>query len=133
MKEGVLFEITRDSLETGLRGMPVGYCTTSEVDPIEGLSYVGHPIQELAHLAPIEVIYLLYYGVRAAQEEKSRFEQELIHRAQCNSKTIQAIERLPSEGSAMDLFAAALLIAGIFEGLGGKSEAHYGAFAGSNL
>ena len=70
MKEGVLFEITRDSLETGLRGMPVGYCTTSEVDPIEGLSYVGHPIQELAHLSPIEVIYLLYYGVRAAQEEK---------------------------------------------------------------
>ena len=32
----VLFEITKDNLETGLRGYPVGYCTTSTVDPLKG-------------------------------------------------------------------------------------------------
>ena len=29
----VLFEIKKENLETGLRGYPVGYCTTSTVDP----------------------------------------------------------------------------------------------------
>lgn len=37
----VLFEITEDHLETGLRGVPVGYCPTSFVDPIKGLFYRG--------------------------------------------------------------------------------------------
>ena len=37
----VLFEITSAHLNTGLRGIPVGTCRTSRVDPQEGVSYVG--------------------------------------------------------------------------------------------
>ncbi len=52
MDDEVLFQITKAHLETGLRGFPVGYCTTSTVHPEKGLFYVGHPIAELASWEP---------------------------------------------------------------------------------
>ena len=58
--EPVAFEVTSDKLDTGLRGFPVGTCWTSRVDPEEGVSYVGYPIADLAHLAPVSVIFLLF-------------------------------------------------------------------------
>ncbi len=116
MREGILFEITKDSLETGLRGVPVGYCTTSHVDPQKGLTYVGRPIAELAHKSPIEVIYLLYYGEMGSKEQIARFQEDLAKRAHCKPETIPSIEALPRAGHPMDGFAAALLIAGMYEG-----------------
>ena len=35
--DDALFTITEDHLDTGLRGIPVGTCRTSFVDPIEGV------------------------------------------------------------------------------------------------
>ena len=37
----VLFSITDKNLDSGLRGVPVGTCQTSFVDPYEGVHYVG--------------------------------------------------------------------------------------------
>jgi citrate synthase len=122
MREGVLFEITRDSLETGMRGYPVGYCVTSFVDPIKGLTYVGRPIAELAHREPMELIYLLYYGELGSLEQVAHFQKELNRRSACKAETIRAIEALPKVGHAMDLFAAALLIVGMYEGTGDYRE-----------
>lgn len=116
MREGVLFEITREGLETGLRGVPVGYCVTSFVDPIKGLTYVGRPIGQLAHHSPIELIYLLYYGEMGEREQVARFEQELKKRATLKEETVKAIEGLPRLGHPMDSFAAALLLVGMCEG-----------------
>jgi citrate synthase len=122
MREGVLFEITKESLETGLRGVPVGYCVTSFVDPIKGLTYVGRPIAELAARDPIELIYLLYYGEAGSKAQVAHFQKDLNERALCKRETIQAIEALPSKGASMDAFAAALLIAGMYEGTGDYRE-----------
>ncbi|HEY4255456.1 MAG TPA: citrate (Si)-synthase, partial [Chlamydiales bacterium] len=116
MKEGVLFEITKDQLETGLRGVPVGYCVTSFVDPMKGLTYVGRPISELASLDPMSVIYLLYHGEAGTKSQLEAFEQDLSKRAACHPDTIRHIESLPKTGHSMDLFAAALLITGMTEG-----------------
>ncbi len=116
MRDGVLFEVTQDSLETGLRGVPVGYCVTSFVDPIKGLSYVGRPIAELAQREPIEIIYLLYYGEMGSKTQVAHFQKELAERAPCKPETIRAIESLPRAGHPMDAFAAALLIVGMYEG-----------------
>lgn len=121
-REEVLFEITKDSLETGLRGVPVGYCVTSYVDPIKGLSYVGRPIAELAHRSPIEVIYLLYFGEMGSKEQVAQFEKDLSKRAHCKPETLKSIEALPRSGHPMDMFAAALLIAGAYEGTGDYRE-----------
>lgn len=122
MREGVLFEITKDSLETGLRGVPVGYCVTSFVDPMKGLTYVGRPIAELATRDSVEVIYLLYYGEPGSKEQVAKFQKELSHRAGCKAETLRAIGSLPRSGHPMDSFAAALLIAGMCEGTGDYRE-----------
>ncbi|HRD55635.1 MAG TPA: citrate (Si)-synthase [Parachlamydiaceae bacterium] len=112
----VLFEIREEQLETGLRGYPVGYCTTSTVDPVKGLFYAGLPVDELGHKEPEEVIYLLYYGKNGSKEEVLAFSKELQKRSRCKKETIQHIQKLPREGHPMKLFCAALLIAGIYEG-----------------
>lgn len=112
----VLFTITEENLETGLRGYPVGYCKTSTVDPVKGLFYAGHPVTELADRSSEEVIYLLFFGKEATREELKRFSADLIKRSICSPELITAIQILPRSGHPMKLFCAALLLAGMFEG-----------------
>lgn len=116
MAEEVLFEITRENLETGLRGYPVGYCTTSAVDPIKGLSYVGRPIREFAKKSPEAVIYFLYYGREASSDELHAFKKELASRGAVSDALLEHIYKLPKAGHPMKLLACALLLSGIFEG-----------------
>lgn len=113
----VLFEITKDQLETGLRGVPIGYCTTSTVDPVKGLSYCGVNIADLAYKQPEEVIYLLYYGKHPNDAELKAFKQELIKRSVCSKGIIEHIAALPQVGHPMKQFASAILIAGMYETL----------------
>src|SRR5436853_557378 len=94
----VLFEVKKENLETGLRGYPVGYCTTSTVDPLKGLYYVGHPVSEIDHWEPEQVIYLLYHGTEGMAEEVAKFSEELRLRAKCTPKLIHHIEQLPRSG-----------------------------------
>jgi citrate synthase len=122
MSEDVLFEITKEKLETGMRGFPVGYCTTSYVDPQKGLFYIGKPIAELAYLDPVKVIYLLYFGKEGSKSEIEEFSKELQKRAVCKKEVIEAVQKLPRRGHAMKLFSAALLILGMFEGAGDYRE-----------
>lgn len=114
--EEKLFEITKENLETGMRGYPVGYCTTSSVDPMKGLFYVGRPVAEIDHWEPIQVIYLLVNGSAGTPEEVKKFSDDLVRRSKCSPDLIKHIEHLPRQGHPMKLFAAALLLAGVFEG-----------------
>lgn len=116
MREGILFEVTKDHLDTGLRGYPVGHCTTSDVDPVKGLTYVGIPIPEIAFKDPLDVIYLLYSGRLGDQEELSHFRSLIQKHSKCRPETLSAIASLPRAGHSMDHFAAALLLAGMYEG-----------------
>lgn len=111
----VLFGITKDHLETGLRGFPVGYCVTSTVDPIKGLFYAGESLVGLAHLEPEQVIYLLYYGKRGSPDQIRIFSDDLKKRSKCKSEMVRHIQMLPRQGHPMDLFCSALLICGMFE------------------
>jgi citrate synthase len=118
----VLFQVTADQLETGLRGVPVGYCPTSYVDPKKGLFYVGKPVTELATLEPQNVIYLLYYGKEGTPAEVEEFFQDLKRRAICSPEVIKAIYELPRKGHPMDLFSCALLLLGMIEKTGDYRE-----------
>lgn len=118
----VLFEVTSDHLETGLRGIPVGYCTTSSVDPTKGLFYMGIPIPTLAHWEPEEVIYLLYHGKQGDPEQIQYFKKDLAVRSKLSPEVTKHICQLPRQGHPMKLFCAALLICGMIEGTGDYRE-----------
>lgn len=114
----VLFEITEDKLETGLRGFPVGYCVTSHVDPEKGLHYCGKPVSELAFREPQEVIYLLYHGKEGSQNEVAEFFDHLKSRSCLSDSVVKQIYHLPREGSPIKLFAAALLLLEMHDKIG---------------
>lgn len=118
----VLFEVTKDHLETGLRGYPVGYCTTSSVDPTKGLFYVGRPVTELVTWAPEQVIFLLLHGKEGSKQEVASFSKQLHNLAVCPPELIQAIRALPRRGHPMKLFCTALLLLGMFEKAGDYRE-----------
>jgi citrate synthase len=111
----VLFEITKENLETGLRGYPVGYCTTSSVDPTKGLFYMGMQVADLAEWQPEEVIYLLFKGEKGTPDKIARFKEDLSARAKVSPEVIKHINLLPRQGHPMKLFCAALLICGMFD------------------
>jgi citrate synthase len=122
MKEEILFQITKEHLETGLRGVPVGYCTTSTVYPEEGLFYVDRTIEEVAHWEPERVIFLLFHGRDGNAEELEAFTQQLLERREISQEVVDAIERLPRHGHPMALFSAAILVLGMFVGTGDYQE-----------
>jgi citrate synthase len=109
----VLFSLTKDHLETGLRGVPVGYCTTSKVDPELGLFYVGRPVHELAHEDPEDVIHLLLYKRMPNPKESAAFKQELAARRAVAPEVIQTLYALPKSGQPMKWFIHTLNILGM--------------------
>ncbi len=118
----VLFEITKDQLETGMRGYPVGYCTTSSVDPIKGFFYRGRPISELYKWEPERVLYLLMNGKEGSSQEITTFSDELKKRGNCSSAVVKHIESLPRQGHPMKLFNASILVLGMLEGQNNYKE-----------
>jgi citrate synthase len=112
----ILFEIKKEDLESGLRGFPVGYCTTSTVNPTKGLYYGDKAIEEVAEWSPEHVIYFLYYGKEGTDKEVETFSSDLKKRAKCSPSLISHIKQLPKQGHPMKLFSSALLIAGMLEG-----------------
>ncbi|MCB1134782.1 MAG: citrate (Si)-synthase [Chlamydiia bacterium] len=114
--------ITDENLETGLRGYPCGYCTTSSVDPEKGLYYVGQPVSEMTDRSPESVIFLLYNGYEGTEDEISAFARELHSRGECEPSTLAAIQALPRNGHPMHLFSVALLLLGMLEGTGDYRE-----------
>ncbi|MCB1110258.1 MAG: citrate (Si)-synthase [Chlamydiia bacterium] len=120
--DDILFQVTQDQLETGMRGFPVGYCVTSSVDPIKGLFYRGRPISELYKWEPERILYLLLHGKEGSASDITSFSAELKKRAHCSSAVIKHIASLPRQGHPMKLFNAALLILGSLEGQGDYRE-----------
>ncbi len=122
MSEEILFTITKEQLETGLRGYPCGYCTTSFVDPIKGVTYVGKPVDKIVDWGPEKIIYLLYSGREGSEQELKDFKEELKERSKCSSEMLKYIRMLPRKGHPMKLLCAAMLIAGMYEGTNNYKE-----------
>ncbi len=109
----VLFEIRQSHLNTGLRGIPVGTCRTSAVNPDKGVSYGGYPIAELAPLPPEDVIHLLLFKRLPTPAEGRAFSDDLRRRAEVSAKVYDLLAALPREGHPMEWFVAGLLYLGM--------------------
>jgi citrate synthase len=105
--------ITEDKLETGLRGVPVGYCPTSHVDPLKGLSYGGRLIPELAHKEPEEVIYLLLNRALPNAEQYEAFKKDIQSRSAIDPIVLKGLEALPKDGHPMKWLVAGLNLMGM--------------------
>ena len=109
-----IFQIRSENIDSGLRGVPVGTCQTSFVDPLEGVHYVGYPVEDLADLEEEDVIYLLFNKRLPTDEESEAFRAELAHRAE-NMPTgaLRVLESLtPGSGHPMDWLSIGILALG---------------------
>ncbi len=112
----VLFTITRDHLDTGMRGFPVGTCPISDVDPHKGLSYGGYPIASLADLEPEEVIHLLLRKtLPASTDQLAMFHGELVGQGPLHPGILKLLESFPRDGHPMKWLIGGLVAMGMFE------------------
>ncbi|MEQ1565124.1 MAG: citrate/2-methylcitrate synthase [Myxococcota bacterium] len=118
----VLFQVTRDQLNTGLRGVPVGTCRTSHVDPVLGVSYGGYPVGDLAHLDPEVVVHLLLERRLPSEGERASFDADLRARRGLDPRVIAALRALPPEGHPMAWLEVGLAVTGMLHGTGDPAE-----------
>jgi citrate synthase len=109
----VLFSITREHLNTGLRGFPIGTCRTSAVDPVEGVSYVGYPVADLAFRDPEEIVYLLLERNLPTAEQLAEFKADLRRRSGIDPKVIALLKGLPRDGHPMEWLEVGLVYLGM--------------------
>ena len=102
------------SLETGLRGHPVGYCNTSFVDPQQGLHYKGYPIDKLSDKNPEEVIYLLLHGELPNANQLNAFRRNLSSKMNLNSEIHEKIKHFPQNLDPMDKLLMGIISAGAY-------------------
>ncbi|MBN55949.1 MAG: citrate synthase [Euryarchaeota archaeon] len=119
-EEDSLFTISEKHLDSGLRGIPVGTCLTSYVDPMEGVHYVGYPVGDLSNLEEEDVIYLLMHKRLPTKEESAAFRKELAHRGEeIPTGALRVLETLtPGTGHPMDWLSIGIMAMGAAETTG---------------
>jgi len=107
MAKDIIYEITNENLNTGLKKIPMGHCFTSYAHPSRGMFYVGRPLAELYDWKIENVIYLLYKGREGSDLQIDVFFQDLKKRAYVDPDIINRIFSLPKM-SVMDVFSFAI-------------------------
>ncbi len=114
----VIFKITRDLLDTGLRGFPVGTCPNSHVDPMKGLFYGGYAIAELAEKEPEAIMYLLLKRDLPDAAQLAAFKQDIVSHSKLHPGVIDHLRFLPKQGHPMKWFLSAINAIGMYSGTG---------------
>jgi citrate synthase len=104
----VQMQLTKEHLETGLRGFPVGYCTTSSVEAEKGLFYVGRPVEEIASADPEQVIFLLLNKTWPTSAQSAEFSQQLRAEQAVPASVFASMKALPLSGHPMKWFIHAI-------------------------
>lgn len=103
-----LFEVMDEHLDTGLRGFPVGTVRTSSVDPVEGVHYVGYPIEDLAYIDPEAAVYLVFHKELPSAEQLAAFKADLASRAGLPAGLHEFLGALPKQGHPMEWLMAGI-------------------------
>lgn len=114
----VIFKITKDLLDTGLRGFPVGTCPNSHVDPMKGLFYGGYAIPELAEKEPEAIMYLLLKRDLPDAAQLAAFKKEIVSHSKLHPGVIEHLKTLPKQGHPMKWFLSAINAIGMYSGTG---------------
>jgi citrate synthase len=108
-------EMTKNHLNIGLRGVPVGTCRTSFVTPTEGVHYCGYPIRELASFEPEDIVYLLMNKELPNATQSEDIRKDLAGRANIPGDIESVLRTLPKFGHPMDWLSVGIHTLGMFE------------------
>ena len=108
-------EMTKNHLNIGLRGVPVGTCRTSFVTPTEGVHYCGYPIRELANFEPEDIVYLLMNKELPNSTQSEEIRKDLAGRASIPGDIESVLRTLPKFGHPMDWLSVGIHTLGMFE------------------
>lgn len=114
----VLFTITEKHLDTGLRGYPIGHCTTSSVEPFQGLHYGGYPIADLAYKEPEEIIYLLLHRELPTSEQLKELKEVLAEESNLPPEFFDCFRTFPKTGHPMKWLLHSINMLGLKHGKG---------------
>lgn len=122
MADEILYQLTHADLNKGLRGVPVGTCRTSRVDPETGVSYVGYPIKDLAFRDPEAVAYLLLERELPDEAQLAAFKADLAGRGPIDPAVFRVLEALPRQGHPMEWLTVGLTTLGMLSKSGDYAQ-----------
>ncbi len=114
-QNNTLYKIKEDTLDTGLRSVPVGHCVTSFVNPDKGVHYAGYPIADVAKKSPEEVIYLLFNLELPNKQQLLDFKQELNDRSKLHPLVLERLSNLPKDAHPMQWLVTGINAMAMFQ------------------
>ncbi|HUU99102.1 MAG TPA: citrate (Si)-synthase [Phycisphaerae bacterium] len=106
----VVSEVTINQAYGGMRGVKGMICDTSVVEPDKGLIIRGHPLLEIKHLWPEEILFLLLTGEMPDDEAKAALQQDYDKRAQVPEYVWDVLEAMPPDSHPMCMLDTAILV-----------------------
>ena len=106
----VVSEVTINQAYGGMRGVKGMICDTSVVEPDKGLIIRGHPLLEIKHLWPEEILFLLLTGEMPDDEAKAALQQDYDKRAAVPEYVWDVLEAMPPDSHPMCMLDTAILV-----------------------
>ena len=106
----VVSEVTINQAYGGMRGVKGMICDTSVVEPDKGLIIRGHPLLEIKHLWPEEILFLLLTGEMPDEQAKAALQQDYDKRAAVPEYVWDVLEVMPPDSHPMCMLDTAVLV-----------------------
>ena len=106
----VVSEVTINQAYGGMRGVKGMICDTSVVEPDKGLIIRGHPLLEIKHLWPEEILFLLLTGEMPDEQDKDALQQDYDKRAAVPEYVWDVLEVMPPDSHPMCMLDTAVLV-----------------------
>lgn len=105
----VVSEVTMRQVYGGMRGVKGLFCSTSSVDPEEGLAIRGIPILDLADRLPEEIAFLLIAGELPDEEGLNDLHKNMVERREVPTYVWDVLNAMPKDSHPMCMFNTAIL------------------------
>ena len=106
----VMSEVTVTQAYGGMRGVKGMICDTSVVEPDKGLIIRGHPLLEIKHLWPEEILFLLLTGEMPDAAAKASLQQDYDKRSQVPEYVWDVLHAMPPDSHPMCMLDTAILV-----------------------
>jgi citrate synthase len=103
-------QVTVNQAYGGMRGVKGMICDTSVVEPDKGLIIRGHPLLEIKHLWPEEILFLLLTGEVPDAPAKAALQKDFDQRAHVPEYVWDVLRAMPPDSHPMCMLDTAILV-----------------------